>query len=117
MSNIIKLSATDVVELRHIISKTDKNDDPIMVYSYEDLGFTVRPDLHEAIQRGDVASLKLEKSSYVRANADGIDETVACWQVKGYKTYTQLKGVLRNEAELRAIEKEFNLTDVLATIS
>lgn len=107
------IKGKDVLKLKQIGSvRKDKNDEPYYVFSHQGKGFTAREEFHSAWKDGNVCELDLGESSYERTGDDGKTETVQSWREDGFITYTQMKGVVRNESELKQIEKaatEFSL--------
>lgn len=106
----MNLDAKECLKIKKIRSAKDKNDEPYNVYSYQGKGFTSRDDFEEARKEGGIYELTLTESEYERTAPDGTTETVKSWREDGFVLFSQMKGITRNQAELKAIAKEFDLS-------
>lgn len=85
----------------------DKNNNPYYRATYGGKAFIVRPDFKTAWDNASLAEVTITETERTVVDAEGVEhEGVKGFTITGSLTYTQAKGITKNEAELTAITKQ-----------
>lgn len=96
-----KIQITDEV-------RTDKLQRQYYIGTHEGKGFTVTPAFREAWLAGQVLEVNLTDAVRKVPNAEKPGEFIErpAFTFSGYITYGQMKGIVKNEAELKVVEAQ-----------
>lgn len=96
-----KIQITDEV-------RRDKLNRDYFIGTHEGKGFTVTPAFREAWLAGQVLEVNLTDAVRKVPNPEKPGETIdrPAFTFSGYITYGQMKGIVKNEAELKVVEAQ-----------